>query len=138
MLQDAGLEEIDVAAEDEALWERQRAGQRSRDGVLVMVSARPSALAGVLRAAESCGGAVVGRAALGTSYVEVEPGAVEPLFAALPSGALTVVRDAPSELRPVLDVWGVQDGPALELMRRVKARFDPAGVCNPGLFVGGI
>jgi glycolate oxidase FAD binding subunit len=60
------------------------------------------------------------------------------LFAALPSGALTVVRDAPSELRPVLDVWGVQDGPALELMRRVKARFDPAGVCNPGLFVGGI
>ena len=28
--------------------------------------------------------------------------------------------------------------PALELMRSVKRRFDPAGVCNPGLFVGGI
>ena len=27
---------------------------------------------------------------------------------------------------------------AVELMRRVKARFDPARVCNPGVFVGGI
>ena len=27
---------------------------------------------------------------------------------------------------------------ALELMRRVKARFDPARTCNPGVFVGGI
>jgi len=29
-------------------------------------------------------------------------------------------------------------GDALPLMRRVKARFDPAGACNPGVFVGGI
>ncbi len=27
---------------------------------------------------------------------------------------------------------------AVELMRSVKARFDPAATCNPGLFVGGI
>ncbi len=27
---------------------------------------------------------------------------------------------------------------ALELMRRVKRQFDPAAVCNPGVFVGGI
>jgi len=24
------------------------------------------------------------------------------------------------------------------LLRRVKQQFDPAGVCNPGLYVGGI
>jgi len=41
-------------------------------------------------------------------------------------------------VRAAIDPWGVQDGPALELMRRIKARFDPAGACNPGLFVGGI
>ena len=31
-----------------------------------------------------------------------------------------------------------KEADALPLMRRVKARFDPGGVCNPGIFVGGI
>jgi glycolate oxidase FAD binding subunit len=80
----------------------------------------------------------VGRAALGVSYVEVDPAAVEHLRAALPAGAGGVLRDAPAEVRSTIDVWGVREGPAIELMRRIKARFDPAGACNPGLFVGGI
>jgi glycolate oxidase FAD binding subunit len=138
VLDDAGLREVDVVAEDEALWERQRAGQRSASAALVRVAARPSELADVLRAAESCDGTVVGRAALGVSYVEVDPAAAEPLRAALPAGARAVLADAPAELRAAIDPWGVGEGPALELMRRVKARFDPAGACNPGLFVGGI
>jgi FAD/FMN-containing dehydrogenase len=33
---------------------------------------------------------------------------------------------------------GGRGGAALELMRRTKARFDPNGVCSPGVFVGGI
>jgi FAD/FMN-containing dehydrogenase len=49
-----------------------------------------------------------------------------------------VVLDAPAEVRAELDVWGVDDSPALALMRRVKARFDPAGACNPGVMAGGI
>jgi FAD/FMN-containing dehydrogenase len=32
----------------------------------------------------------------------------------------------------------MRNGAALELMRSVKRRFDSAGVCNPGVFVGGI
>jgi glycolate oxidase FAD binding subunit len=36
-----------------------------------------------------------------------------------------------------MDVWGPV-GNALELMRRVKHQFDPAGILNPGRFVGGI
>jgi glycolate oxidase FAD binding subunit len=138
LLGDAGLTEVDVTAEDEALWERQRSGQRSRERAVVRVSARPSALAEVLRAAEDSGASVVGRAALGVSYVEVDPAAVEHLRGALPAGARAVVHDAPAEVRSALDPWGGTEGPALELMRRVKARFDPAGACNPGVFVGGI
>ncbi len=35
-----------------------------------------------------------------------------------------------------LDMWGT--GSALEVMRRIKARFDPEATLNPGRFVGGI
>ena len=138
MLRDAGLADADVVEEDEWLWERQRAGQRSREGAVVRVSARPSKLSDVLRAAELCDGAVVGRAALGVSYVDVEATAAERLLSALPAGARAVLQDAPAELRSAVDPWGVQEGPALELMRQVKRRFDPTGVCNPRVFVGGI
>jgi glycolate oxidase FAD binding subunit len=47
------------------------------------------------------------------------------------------VLDAPEEVRDRVEVWG-PDPSALAVMRRLKERFDPAGVCNPGLFVGGI
>jgi glycolate oxidase FAD binding subunit len=75
---------------------------------------------------------------MGLSFVEVDPGAVAQLRDGLPPGAASGVLDAPAELRATLDPWGASEGPALELMRRVKARFDPAGACNPGVFVGGI
>ena len=48
------------------------------------------------------------------------------------------VLDAPADVRARLDPWGPLEEPALELMRRVKARFDPTGTCSPGVFVGGI
>jgi glycolate oxidase FAD binding subunit len=51
---------------------------------------------------------------------------------------VSVVLDTPAEVRATVDTWGTADRPALELMRRVKERFDPAGICNPGMFVGGI
>ena len=52
--------------------------------------------------------------------------------------AACVVLDAPSAVRERIDPWGVEDGPELALMRRTKERFDPRGVCNTGLYVGGI
>lgn len=140
ILREAGVPEIDLTADDESLWERQRDGQRARDGALVLVTARPSELVHVMSAVSDCGGALVGRAALGTSYVGLDPDALEQLRDALPAGARAVLRDAPAETRSALDPWADRDAdPAtLSLMRRVKARFDPAGVCNPGRFVGGI
>ena len=138
MMQTAGLETIDVAEDDVDHWARQRAGQRSADRALVRVAARPSTLAEVLRATERAAGTLVGRATLGTSYIEVDPDAAAGLLSALPGGATPVLLDAPAELRASVDPWGAVAAPSLELMRRVKARFDPPGVCNPGVFAGGI
>jgi hypothetical protein len=138
-MRETGLERVDVlAGDDDALWARQRAGQRSATGALVRVAARPSTLAEIIAACGRSGGALVGRAALGISYVELEPRAVQRLRSALPAAARTTVLDAPAELRRELDPWGPVDPQSLALMQRVKERFDGAGVCNPGVFVGGI
>jgi glycolate oxidase FAD binding subunit len=54
-----------------------------------------------------------------------------------PLDGTCVVEHAPPEAMPGLDVWG-EIGPALEAMRRLKRELDPAGVLNPGRYVGGI
>lgn len=138
LMGEAGLTEVDLTDQDGGLWERQRAGQRSADQALLRVAAAPGELAAVIAAADGCGGTLVGRAALGTSYVEVVPDTVRRLRDALPASAHAVLLDAPPAPRSAQEVWGARPGPELELMRRVKARFDAAGTCNPGLFVGGI
>ena len=51
-------------------------------------------------------------------------------------GGTVVVRDAPTEVKAAVDVWGPVRG--LDLMRRVKDQFDPHRVLSPGRFVGGI
>jgi glycolate oxidase FAD binding subunit len=66
------------------------------------------------------------------------PGLVTRVREALaPLDGTCVVEHAPVESGPALDVWG-DVGPAIELMRRLKRELDPAGVLNPGRFVGGI
>jgi glycolate oxidase FAD binding subunit len=79
----------------------------------------------------------VARAGLGLAWLHVpaEPEAIGGLRARL-APAPCVVLDAPDELRAAVDPWGVPDGPELTLMRRVKERFDPDGICNPGRYVG--
>lgn len=52
-------------------------------------------------------------------------------------GGALVIEAAPDELRSELGAWGAPPA-ALELQRRVKEQFDPAGVCNPGIFPGGL
>lgn len=143
LLAGAGLA-VDTNEDDDAVWAAQRVGQRSQGGdAVVKVSALPSVLSEVLAAAEALNGSVVGRAGLGLSWVRLptdDPGelvaAVEDLRRRL-APAPVVVTDAPAEVRAKLDPWGGETGP-VALMRRVKERFDPAGVCAPGLFVGGI
>ncbi len=139
LMAEAGLTDVEVTDADAELWARQRAGQRSPEQALVRVSARPSALAGVLRAADACQGTLVGRAAYGHSFIALEPQSVSDLRAQLPPGSRALIHDAPSSLLEEVDPWGSASDPAaLDLMRRIKARFDPAGTCNPGVFAGGI
>jgi len=53
-----------------------------------------------------------------------------------PAGSL-VFQAAPATVRKLAAVWG-NPPRALELMRRVKERFDPERRLSPGRFVGGI
>jgi FAD/FMN-containing dehydrogenase len=41
-------------------------------------------------------------------------------------------------IRDPLEFFDTPNDGALALMRRLKAVFDPAGIFNPGCFVGGI
>jgi glycolate oxidase FAD binding subunit len=148
----------EIDDDDMACWEAQRAAQRS--DIVVKVSALPAALPAAIAATQALDGTLVARAGLGLAWIElpsfrpaVAPGAddsdegtrrdtadvvaaVEDLRRRL-APAPCVVLDAPADVRAMLDPWGGETGP-VELMRKVKERFDPAGVCAPGLFVGGI
>jgi glycolate oxidase FAD binding subunit len=106
------------------LWDEQRAAQRGP--LVVKVSSLPTHIPDLARAADEMGGSVVGRAALGLSWVRFEEpsaGAVERLRREF----IARVLDRPADLD--VDPVGPLDPGAQVLMQRVKDRFDPAGVC---------
>jgi glycolate oxidase FAD binding subunit len=73
----------------------------------------------------------------GTTDPEVVARVVDDLRAATRGAAgHAVVLTAPAVVRDRVDLWGPVEG--LDLMRRVKARFDPDARFAPGRFVGGI
>jgi glycolate oxidase FAD binding subunit len=123
-----------VEEDDGEVWRAQRARQRSRDGFVVRVSGLPTQLEQALVAADRVGGSLVGRAGLGLFWFTVpDARAVETLRRELaPSPA--IVLDAPAEARHEVEAAAPADGALLRLSRRVKERFDPAGVCSPGVF----
>ncbi len=144
LLEAAGIA-AGVAEDDEPLWAAQRAAQRSAEGgAVVRVSGRASQLADACVAAQVAGATLVGRAALGVSWIALPPAAPGELVQAIArirtvlAPSPCVVLDAPAYVRSHLDPWDHTDDGALVLMRRVKARFDPTATCNPAIFVGGI
>ena len=52
-------------------------------------------------------------------------------------GGSTVVEHCPLSVKRGIDVWG-ETTEAIAIMRRIKEKFDPGRVLNPGRFVGGI
>ena len=124
----------ELVEDGDGLWAAQRERQRAVDGgALVRVSGLPTDLERLLGSSSSA----VARPGLGLAWVRLpdDPDALDALRAAL-APAPCVVLDAPESLRAGVDPWGVAEGPELALARSLKARFDPAGVCNPGRFVG--
>ena len=53
------------------------------------------------------------------------------------AGGSVVIEHCPLSLKKQIDVWGGHPE-AIEIMRRIKQKFDPLGILSPGRFVGGI
>jgi len=138
-------------AQEPGWWGRRPAtAGTSPDEVLLKITATLPGVAQVLgaaRAAEQAHGvpvAVRGSAAgvLHAALPGGDPAAVAAVVGDLRrvaptpgDGTVTVLR-APRAVREVVDAWGPV--PGLDLMRRVKERFDPDRQLSPGRFVGGI
>ncbi len=52
-------------------------------------------------------------------------------------GGSLVLQEASPQLKEQVDAWG-PPGTGFTTMRRIKAEFDPQGLCSPGRFLGGI
>lgn len=51
------------------------------------------------------------------------------------AGGTALVEHCPLPLKKQIDVWGDQPQ-GMEIMRRIKEKFDPLGILNPGRFAG--
>jgi glycolate oxidase FAD binding subunit len=142
VLREQGLES-EATEDDAALWDAQRDGQRGP--VVVRVSTTQDRLGALAALAREHGARVVARVGPALAWVTLhdagDHGATAATIARLRTALAPspcVVLDAPAAVRAAADPWGPADERRLALMRRVKARFDPDGRCNPGLYVGGI
>jgi glycolate oxidase FAD binding subunit len=121
------------------------------DEVALKISAPPAELAGVL---DSTWGAcsrrgvtprATGQAGIGVTYVSLSGGDEEAKVQVVEElrevwirrGGSVIVRAAPAAFKRRVEAWGPL-GSRLELTRRVKEKFDPRAILNPGRFVGGI
>ena len=121
------------------------------DEVSIKISAPPANLSGVLDSTLGATGRrelnprITGHAGIGVTFVGLSRGDEEAHVAVIEElreiwvrrGGSVIVREAPASLKQRVEVWGPL-GSRLELSRRVKEKFDPGGVLNPGRFAGGI
>lgn len=139
LLAGSGLE-VSQTEDDQGLWAAQRNAQRAGQGEIgLKLSMLPGDLARVIEAVARLRGSLVGRAGLGLLWVRMPSDGDGSTVIARLRGELdgiaahVVVLDAGEETRAATSVWGEMRAGELALMRSVKSRFDPAGVCAPGL-----
>jgi glycolate oxidase FAD binding subunit len=134
-LRGLGLADARAESVDDEIWNRQRALQRSADGIVLKVSGRPTDLPAVIGAARAQRGTVVSRAALGLSWLALPADAdVAAVREALAPRPVAVLDGAAN----VADAWPAPPPGTLAVMARLKERFDPARIFRPGAYVGGI
>jgi glycolate dehydrogenase FAD-binding subunit len=119
--------------------------------VAIKIAHPPAELTGVLDSAlgaterRSVTPRITGHAGTGVTYVALSGGDEEARVQVVEElreiwvrrGGSVIVRKSPSSTKRRLDVWGPA-GDYLGLLQRVKDKFDPRDVLNPGRFVGGI
>ncbi|HEV2440059.1 MAG TPA: FAD-binding oxidoreductase [bacterium] len=121
---------LDVAAAAQAASDTPPAAVLAHAGVgLTYVAAAPGVAVSLADALGRCacgvsqGGAAGQAAPAGADTAS--GGAADAL------GGYVVVEAAPTALKPSLPVWG-QAPPAVDLMRRLRAQYDPKGIMVPG------
>jgi glycolate oxidase FAD binding subunit len=124
VLESLGLEDLRVVTADDEVWRGQRDAQRSPDGAVLKVSGQPGDLSRVIGAASDVNASVVSRSGLGLSWIRCAPEAVPGLREALAPLACTVIDGSGL----VDQVWPSVEPGVAALNRRVKERFDPAGI----------
>jgi glycolate dehydrogenase FAD-binding subunit len=124
LLRSAGLE-VELAVEDESLWQAQRDAQRSPAGLVVRLSALQTDLEGLADLAERFGATLIGRAGLGLFWLRLDEGDFEGLLASLRPRFVSAVLDRPAAM--AFEPPEPRDSGAALLAGRVKERFDPDG-----------
>ncbi len=119
-------------------------GKASEEALLVRAGVPPKDLAGYLQdqAGPLADAQFLADVASGLVYASITPASVKEARAwldglrqpALAAGGYAVVMHAPDGLDGGLDRWGYEPE-GLDVMRRLKTRWDPAGILNPGAFV---
>ncbi len=112
--------------------------------IVAQLATAPAELA---RCVEDCSAEFRAHAACGVAQIfigrELDPSSARETVARwrvaadTAHGHLRLLAAAPA-LRSHLDFFDQPPPDALKLMRRLKAAFDPAGIFNPGCFVGGL
>lgn len=147
LAREANLKRVEILADGCAIeaYERLRDFEFPCGNLTAQLAVLPAELA---RGLAECDAEFCAHAGSGVAQVSIETAGAEAArtaltrwraIAASAQGHLRVLN-VPSELRGDL-LENRFDSPgegALKLMRRLKASFDPAGIFNPGCFVGGI
>lgn len=140
LLKDSGLcVSVDEGQED--FWRRPHV-LAEREAV-VRISVPLVEMSRIMDLARGCGAEVeqwcdvgIGRIVMGMTGASEDIGTSVEMLRQACAGKNVVIWKAPTKVKERLVTWG--EVPALELMRRVKARFDPDGIMNPGRYVGGL